>query len=224
MRRLSKRATFFISPIPIYHKFVQEHNPKLPIHFQYLLQKYLASMLCILVNNVLIVKFIEPICDNHSGLSLLALTFKLIPPTFYINMTVYYMVMDNIIAALSEVTRIRDRRLYGDWWNSETVYEFMEKWCLIISMASAEFFPSLTRSMRHSLNTCVVMALTLAIFGRSIRPNWFNFLGLLFILAVTYLLGGNRHLQNNYLVHILCMSFTPFMIALQVKYDIFSVI
>ena len=79
-------------------------------------------MICLFVNNTVIVKFIEPIFTNHQDLSLLALFFKLIPITFYFNMALYHMVMDNIMSALSEITKIRDRRMYGDWWNAETLY------------------------------------------------------------------------------------------------------
>lgn len=31
------------------------------------------------------------------------------------------MVMDNVIAALAEVTRVRNRMFYLDWWNARTV-------------------------------------------------------------------------------------------------------
>jgi hypothetical protein len=48
----------------------------------------------------------------------MALTFKLVPLTFYINMVLYYMVLDNVFAALAEATQIKDRMFYLDWWNA----------------------------------------------------------------------------------------------------------
>lgn len=66
----------------------------------------------------------------------MALVFKLIPLTFYINMVMYYMVMDNVIAALAEITQIKNRVLYLDWWNAETIVEFSDRWCLIINMGT----------------------------------------------------------------------------------------
>ncbi len=39
---------------------------------------------------------------------------------------------------------------------------------------------------------------------------------------IVYFLGGVQIIQNNMIVHVLCMSFTPVMIALEVKYSIFS--
>lgn len=48
----------------------------------------------------------------------------------------YYMVMDNVIAALAEITQIKNRVLYLDWWNAETIVEFSDRWCLIINMGT----------------------------------------------------------------------------------------
>lgn len=100
MNKLTKRLLYLISPFPVYHKFVLEHNPKLKIHLKYLITKFFVSFLCVFVSNTLIVKFIEPACEE-TNLSFVALTFKLVPLTFYINMVLYYMVMDNVIAALA---------------------------------------------------------------------------------------------------------------------------
>lgn len=97
-----------------------------------MISKFFVTFLCFLVNNILIVKFIEPACSND--LSFIALIFKLVPLTFYINMVMYYMVMDNVIAALAEITQIKGRMFYLDWWNAENVEEFLERWCLIINM------------------------------------------------------------------------------------------
>jgi hypothetical protein len=60
----------------------------------------------------------------------------------------------------------------------------------------------------------------LAIFGQSL--SLLACAGFLFVLAVIYFLGGVKQIQNNMIVHVLCMGFTPIMIALQVKYKIFS--
>ena len=32
------------------------------------------------------------------------------------------MVMDNVIAALAEITKVSNRMFYLDWWNAETIY------------------------------------------------------------------------------------------------------
>lgn len=52
----------------------------------------------------------------------LALFFKLIPLTFYINMILYYMVFDNVLAAVAEITQIKYRVFYLDWWNAKTIF------------------------------------------------------------------------------------------------------
>ena len=89
-------------------------------------------------------------------------------------------------------------------------------------MASEEFFPRLTRQARHTFNASFIMAMTMCIFGKSLKISWLNLGGLLAVILFTYFLGGNKKVQNNYTVHLLVMSFTPVMIALHVKYDIFS--
>lgn len=121
MKKLGKKLLYLISPYPIYHKFVEEHNSQLKIYYKYLATKLCVSFLCLLVNNILIVKFIEPACKDAT-LSFIALAFKLVPLTFYINMILYYMVMDNVIAALAEVTQVSNRIFYLDWWNAHTIY------------------------------------------------------------------------------------------------------
>ncbi len=171
------------------------------------------------MNNILIVKFIEPACKD-TNLSFIALTFKLVPLTFYINMILYYMVMDNVIAALAELTKIRNRVLYLDWWNAQTLYDFLDKWCLIINMTTEGLFPNLSLRTRHTLHVAVLQILMMVIFGQSF--SLLGFVGFFFVEAVVYFLGGVKTIQNNMVVHILCMSFTPVMIALEVKYKIFS--
>jgi hypothetical protein len=46
----------------------------------------------------------------------------------------------------------------------------------------------------------------------------------LFVLVpgVVYFGGGLKGIQNNMIVHVLCMSYTPILIALEVKHQIFS--
>lgn len=125
------KVKYLISPTTLYHRFIVLHDPKLTIHFGYLVRKCLVSFLCLMVNNILVVTFIEPACQ--SDLSFVALLFKLIPLTFYINMTLYYMVMDNILASLAEMTQMKERIYYLDWWNAETIYQFLDRWCLLVS-------------------------------------------------------------------------------------------
>ena len=177
------------------------------------------SFLCLFVNNILIVKFIEPACRDEN-LTFIALAFKLVPLTFYINMILYYMVMDNVIAALAEITKVSNRMFYLDWWNAETIYEFLDKWCLIINMSTEGLIPNLSIRARHTLHVFMLQLLLLAIFGQSL--SLLACLGFLIVEGVVYFLGGVQKIQNNMLVHVLCMSFTPIMIALEVKFCIFS--
>lgn len=42
------------------------------------------------------------------------------------------------------------------------------------------------------------------------------------ILLCTFFLGGIKSIQNNYIVHIIIFSFTPLMITIEMKYNIFT--
>ena len=131
------------------------------------------------------------------------------------------MVMDNILAALAEITKIKNRIFYLDWWNAETVYEFQDKWCLLIPEFTDTYLKNIINGrIRQCIHTGTLLCLLLSVFGQSIN---LKSLGVFVIIeAFTFLLGGFKKIQNNYLVHILSLSFTPVTIALQVKYSIFE--
>lgn len=64
------------------------------------------------------------------------------------------------------------------------------------------------------------MLLLFSVFGKS-----FNVKSLLIFILIElfiFVLGGVKMIQNNYIVHILTLGFTPFIIALQVKHSIFD--
>lgn len=66
----------------------------------------------------------------------------------------------------------------------------------------------------------MLQILLLAIFGQSL--SLVALIGFLIVEAVVFFLGGVRRIQNNMLVHVLCMSFTPVVIALEVRFGVFS--
>ena len=219
MQSFYHKLMFFISPVICYHKYVENYDQSLVIHFRYLFTKFLVSFLCLMVNNIVTVKFIEPACSED--LSFIALIFKLFPLTFYMNISLYYMVMDNILAALAEITKIKNRVFYLDWWNAETIYEFQDKWCLLITEFTDTYLSKIIYGrIRQCFHTGILLCLLLSVFGQSINLKSLGVF--VFIEGFTFLLGGLKFIQNNYLVHILSLSFTPVIIALQVTYSIFE--
>lgn len=70
------------------------------------------------------------------------------------------------------------------------------------------------------LHIVTLQILLLAVFGQSL--NLFTCIGFIAILFIVYFLGDVKAIQNNMIVHMLTMSYTPIMIALEVKYSIFS--
>ena len=62
----------------------------------------------------------------------------------------------------------------------------------------------------------ILLVMLLEIFGRGV--NLQSILLFLFITVSTYLLGSVKAIQNNYIVHILQISFTPLIITIQAKF------
>jgi hypothetical protein len=62
---------------------------------------------------------LQPPIYNH--MSFIELFFRLIPPAFFINVCLYYLIMENILLAMAELTQLSNRVFYQDWWNAQTV-------------------------------------------------------------------------------------------------------
>ena len=172
-----------------------------------------------MINNIAVFQLIEP--AYNSDLSFITLTFKLFPLTVYINLCLYLMVMDNVVASLAELTQQKNRVYYMDWWNSETIYEFLDKWCLLVTEFTDAYLSHIVKGrIRQCLHAGILLTIMITIFGKSIN---LKSLMLMIVLETTlFLFGGIKLIQNNYIVHILTLGFTPMMMALQFKYQIFD--
>jgi hypothetical protein len=85
--------------------------------------KLTVAFMCLLVNYILLSEIISPLLqpDIYGPMSFFELFFRLIPPAFYINICLYYLIMENILLAMAELTQLRRRVFYEDWWNAKTV-------------------------------------------------------------------------------------------------------
>lgn len=219
MNRFSHKIRFLISPVICYHRYVLTFDENLKIHPRYIIIKLIVSFLCLMINNIVVFQLIEP--AYNSDLSIITMIFKLFPLTVYINLCLYCMVMDNVLAALAELTQQKNRVYYLDWWNSETIYEFLDKWCLLVTQFTDSYLAHLVKGrVRQCLHAGIMLTIMITIFGKSINVK--SLLLMMVLETTLFLFGGMRLLQNNYIVHILTLGFTPMMIALQVKYQIFD--
>jgi hypothetical protein len=66
------------------------------------------------------IDIVEPLYAETlaSNLHLIEIFFRFIPPIFYVNVCLYFMVIENIIPAIAEATKIKHRVYYEDWWNA----------------------------------------------------------------------------------------------------------
>jgi hypothetical protein len=136
----------------------------------------------------------------------------LIPLVFYINLCLYYLVVENILTASAEITQLRNRSYYDDWWNAETVSEFLNKWVLLINEFSNYYLSFIRLGIRDCLHIITMFIMLFCVFGQELNFKIFGFC--LVNLIVVYFAGENKKIQNNYIVHILTISFTPFLIAI----------
>lgn len=218
---LPTKLKFIMSPLVIYQDFVADHNPQLPIHSSYLLIKSLTATMCLVINYILVTEMIAPYVwtDIHQTMSFLELFFRLTPLLFFEHVCLYYLIMENILLALAEITQLRRRRFFLDWWNAETVSEYLEKWVLLINAFSDKYLP-LSRRAKHTIHLTVVFLMLFSVFGEQVTLNMVAFAGI--NILIFFFLGENRRIQNNYLVHFLVVCFQPFSLAAIIKYRIFS--
>lgn len=71
-----------------------------------------------------------------------------------------------------------------------------------------------------TLHVGILLVMLLEIFARGI--NFDSIILFLGVLLAVYFLGEVKLIQNNYIVHLLTIAFTPLLIALHVKYGIFK--
>ena len=144
-------------------------------------------------------------------MSFTELFFKLIPLIFYVNISLYYLIMENILSSMAELTQLKNRHYYLDWWNAKTVSEFLDKWVLLINQFSNAYLP-FSKPVKHVLHLVIIFIMMFTIFGEKISLTMITYA--LFNILTVYFLGYNERVQNNYIVHFLTIAFTPFTIAL----------
>lgn len=127
--------------------------------------------------------------------------------------------MENILQAMAEITQLKDRVVYEDWWNAETISEFLDKWVLLINSFSNTYLHMLSKQLRHVCNLTIIFVMLFSIFNN--RISFETVIFAVINIAVVYFLGEKKAIQNNYIVHFLTISFTPFCIAAQLKYSFF---
>jgi len=213
---------FIISPTIIYKEFILDHNPCLKIHFTYLLIKSAVASVCLLINYILMTELIAPylLPEVYNPMSFIELFFKLIPLAFYVNICLYYMIMENIMLSMAEITQLKHRHFYLDWWNATTVSEFLDKWVLLINSFSNAYLNKFTKRWKHLSHLVIIFLMLFSVFGEEL--NFKIIIFAVFNIGVVFFLGENRVIQNNYIVHFLTISFTPFCLAAELKYQIFS--
>jgi hypothetical protein len=218
---LSHKLKFMVSPLVIYRDFVAEHEPSLPIHTIYLIAKSLTAGVCLLINYILLTEIIMPflLAAAFEKMSFLELSFRLTPLLFYVQMCLYYLIMENIMLAMAEITQLRHRVFYSDWWNAETVSEYLDKWVLIVNSFSDRYLPFSKRT-KHALHVSIIFLMLFGIFSHSINSKMILFASV--NILIVYFLGDNKKIQSNYVVHVLTVCFQPFCLALALKYGIFS--
>lgn len=90
---------------------------------------------------------------------------------------------------------------------------------LLINSFSDEYL-QMERQVKHALHTGVIFAMLFSIFGETVTVKTMAFAA--GNILTVYFLGDSVRIQNNYVVHMLTISFQPFCLAAILKYRIFS--
>ena len=128
------------------------------------------------------------------------------------------MILENIIPAIAEVTKMKSRIFYEDWWNAEILYDFLDRWVLMINSFTKEYLTLFwqNRKLRETIHVAIILFLIYEIFSiqeRKISLTPFLILSL-GLLVCTYFLGGIKKIQNNHIVHMIIFGFSPLMLAI----------
>lgn len=70
------------------------------------------------------------------------------------------------------------------------------------------------------MNLIIIFLMLFSVFSNKLSLYMIIFA--MINIIIIFLLGEKQSIQNNYLVHFLTISFTPFSIAAQLKYSFFS--
>lgn len=68
-----------------------------------------------------------PILETADKNDFITLLLELIEICFYFNLAVFYMIFENIMQGIAELTRFADREFYRDWWNTTNYIDFFTK-------------------------------------------------------------------------------------------------
>lgn len=129
---LARKLRFFFMPRMVFDGFDEEKLPERQIIWDYLVKKLLLNFLCLFANCVIVVEFIDPVVANKERMTFIELWFNLIPPVFYLNLCMFYFVFENVFSPLAELTKMRNRKFFEDWWNANSFFEMIEKFCSTI--------------------------------------------------------------------------------------------
>ena len=213
------KMVFLMMPDLIYNNsMAQVTDPTLKINKLYLFKKFFMAILGLLTNCVIIIDFINPIVAKKNSLTFLELMFKLIPPSCYMGLSLFYLIYENVFSGIAELLRLKNRRYFEDWWNAKDFYELLWK----VSTGPKEMVEKhIPENFRVSIYLFCIEAVILQCFKRQFTFN----AGILFILMNlgVWSFGKGRDYMgfNNYIVHVIALCFMPFLVALELKYKIF---
>jgi sterol O-acyltransferase len=76
---------------------------------------------------IIVSDWLQPILEQANNMHFAELFLKLIEVCFYLNLVIFYIVMETMLQLFAEFTRFADRLFYADWWNSTSYIDYMIK-------------------------------------------------------------------------------------------------
>ena len=91
---------------------------------------------CCFLAYVLIEHFIVPVCMERTRAGFLDSLLELIMPIFFVNLLMFFGLLEGLCNALVECFLIVDREFYSDWGNCTNYADFNRKWNKIVVKTS----------------------------------------------------------------------------------------
>lgn len=216
---LKNKLIFLSIPTLVYHNDLNIlRDRSLKINKLYVIKKALSAVLGLLTNFVIIIDFINPILAKQNSLTFFELILKLIIPSFYLAVSLFYLIYENVFSGIAELFKFKDRVFYEDWWNAQNFSDLLWKSSTLPKEMISKHIPE---GYRIPLYLFVIELVVLQCYKKQFTFN----AGILYLLVNlgVWAFGRNRDYLglNNYLVHIVLLCFMPFIIALELKYRIF---
>eukprot|EP00331_Platyophrya_macrostoma_P019737 CAMPEP_0176466634 /NCGR_PEP_ID=MMETSP0127-20121128/38007_1 /TAXON_ID=938130 /ORGANISM="Platyophrya macrostoma, Strain WH" /LENGTH=260 /DNA_ID=CAMNT_0017859835 /DNA_START=335 /DNA_END=1117 /DNA_ORIENTATION=- len=107
--------------------------PKRPHrNYKFLAEKVLMAILTLFAVYIITSEQIIPVFQLGKQITTFEAISRLVLPFLFLDVAMFFLIWENILNAIAEMSGFGDREFYRDWWNMTTFEEFNRKWNKIV--------------------------------------------------------------------------------------------